>query len=1086
MALEQSGLNLKIEGLQQAITGLEKYQTTLDRVGASTVKLDKTAAKARFDISGGINKATSSLSAFNSASLGAIPGLGSLTSGLGGIGAAAGAVSAPVIAAGVAIAGLAAAAAGFYALGKRGAALQPVMVSFSNIVGGADNASLALNTMRGDVRGTISDFELMRLTVQGLQGTTGEFRAVVGKDFGAIIDITQRVAQATGQSAEIVREKFILGLRRQSAKLLDDVGVVVDATAAYKKYAEQQGLVASSLTATQKQAAYAAEAIAQLRKVGEETGSPAATLEALKTPYVAFTNILDKLSLAIQPAFAPIVGIVQEISQGLTALSTFGIPMTAAAFKVLGTIISTLFDVGKFAMDFFMGDLIRLGAQTLPYLVAAFQIAADAISAAFQAMGAGVKAVLSGLGAIIGAITSLLGINTQKMADDTGSTLSNLIMSVSRGGGRVIGAFAAGLLSGGKYVIDAVTKIAQIVADFLEGFSPPKKGPLSKIDIGGENVAKAWAEGFQQGVRRPIEDVAAEVNDALGKAGLSGALLDVIDTRLKGLDSALQPFKDSLDIVKSQVEAIAGFIDPALKVIERQQKTALEAFSKGKTSAETVRAFDQQLDMLNQVKDAEQDRIDRAELQLKLAEATQAQERALLNIAKQRVPAMEAVEKASEAIKEASATGGAGGTTPTDSEDLAKKAAKAGGGGGAAGEEESGGMPTGAGGTLDLLGGSERIEAAKKQIYEFGGEIASNFSAGLEDSGYGEALAGFMGSRGQLDEQLARIQAANPVNKLKKKFEGLGDIATAPLDALKNAFDVALAGISALIDAWDISSIGTNINNALSTASLAVQLGMGLMQLAFTTAIDAIKAPFAEGGAFSASGIIAISLVSLFGDGGTVSTALSGGANLFHTFVTDVSGAGFDFMTTLLTGFQSPMEIARDKIKESIESIGDGIITFVNALPGYLSSVAATLNQSLVNPFINAVNAVIGALESAINGTISGLPGFLRDALREATGLGSVSIGRIPTYAGGGMAGRGLAMVGERGPELVNFGQKAQVFPANLTRALMSAVAQPMPVGGGGSSSSTYNQQRSVSNTFNNVNPQQSVLMARQLEAGYR
>ena len=42
--------------------------------------------------------------------------------------------------------------------------------------------------------------------------------------------------------------------------------------------------------------------------------------------------------------------------------------------------------------------------------------------------------------------------------------------------------------------------LAQIIADYLVGESPPPEGPLSEVDEGGENVAEAWIEGMVDGV----------------------------------------------------------------------------------------------------------------------------------------------------------------------------------------------------------------------------------------------------------------------------------------------------------------------------------------------------------------------------------------------------------------------------------------------------------------------------------------------------------------------------------------------------------------------------------------------------------
>jgi hypothetical protein len=62
---------------------------------------------------------------------------------------------------------------------------------------------------------------------------------------------------------------------------------------------------------------------------------------------------------------------------------------------------------------------------------------------------------------------------------------------------------------------------------------------------------------------------------------------------------------------------------------------------------------------------------------------------------------------------------------------------------------------------------------------------------------------------------------------------------------------------------------------------------------------------------------------------------------------------------------------------------------------------------------------------------------------------GAVQIGTIasqptPEFAAGTGMGtyQGLALVGERGPELVNFGQPAQIFPADKTEGIMGETIQ--------------------------------------------
>jgi TP901 family phage tail tape measure protein len=70
----------------------------------------------------------------------------------------------------------------------------------------------------------------------------------------------------------------------------------------------------------------------------------------------------------------------------------------------------------------------------------------------------------------------------------------------------------------------------------------------------------------------------------------------------------------------------------------------------------------------------------------------------------------------------------------------------------------------------------------------------------------------------------------------------------------------------------------------------------------------------------------------------------------------------------------------------------------------------------------------------------------------------------VPGYAGGGSPLPGLALVGERGPELVSFGKQGYVTPADLTRraleAAQGALATTPAWGGGGGGSSHVDNSR--------------------------
>lgn len=755
-----------ITALDNLTKSLKNTLSTMDKSGKSASTAEKALSSVEKAVSGkgfaafgkigqGLSKEFASL---GQNVLSNIPVLGKYSSALSGISGGAGTAIVALGGVAVAVAGVTAGMAAFFALGKRGASLQPAISAFGNIIGAAGDSTQILQGLREQTRGTVSDFELMRLSVLSLQGTSESFRSAVAPQLGTIIDLTSRVAQATGQSAEVVREKFFLGLRRQSKLLLDDVGVVVDKTSAeFKKLSQQIG----------DEAAYAQMAIDDLIRVGAELGEVNKVQESLIRMQVFFSNFIDKLSLAIQPAFAPVAEIISKITGALTYLSSFVFPVIQAGAKVVGAVLTAAFRIPAAIIQTVFGPALDAIGTTLPYIAAIAIMTADAITGAINGAQVAIIAVVQGLSNAVSSALSFLGISRDKILGDTNISLTEIGTTLARGGGQIIGAFAAGMARGATKVVNVVTKIAQIVADFLVGFSPPRTGPLSNIDIGGMNTIAAWADGMLKGFVNPVDKIAEEVNARLGN--IATFSISQVDAKLQALDQAIRPFRENLDIAKSDFEAMAGFADPVLKALERQQQKALKGFAAGEVDADRVQQLDRQIQQFNELKDLVESRSDQAQIDLAVAEARQAQERALLKIQKERLGG--------------TVSAGAGGAEKADKDAAAKKA----GGGGGASEAAGGGGGFKPGKAPDLLA-NESINKAREKINAFGDAVGGAFGDGFSDA-TSEAFGDFDVARGGLDAQLARIRGADPVQKIKDKFSGLENFLDNPLGTIQRKID---------------------------------------------------------------------------------------------------------------------------------------------------------------------------------------------------------------------------------------------------------------------------------------------------------
>lgn len=120
----------------------------------------------------------------------------------------------------------------------------------------------------------------------------------------------------------------------------------------------------------------------------------------------------------------------------------------------------------------------------------------------------------------------------------------------------------------------------------------------------------------------------------------------------------------------------------------------------------------------------------------------------------------------------------------------------------------------------------------------------------------------------------------------------------------------------------------------------------------------------------------------------------------------------------------------------------NSLVDFVTGLPGRLARAARGMWDGIKNAFRSAINWIIGKW----NDLSFHIPGISIPGLGQVWGGATLSTPNIPMLARGGhILGSGLAVVGERGPELVHLGRGATVQPlasgsavAGLMRLLLT------------------------------------------------
>lgn len=1046
MALPKIGLSAVLENA----TGFNKALETVNKNIADASAKTKDATKSATPFSSALDKVGISVDAikekiakFTGINQEAIDGIFELAGSFGPLG----------IAIGVTVIAVAALAAGFLALANRGAPLQELAIAFDNITASVGLTSQALLTdLRKASNGMVDDFGLIKIANTALLGETGKLGIALGKDLPKLMEIARVASDATGKSLDETFNTLVEGVKKGAARQLKSVGIVLNATTANEEYAKSIGKSVASLTDEEKRVALLNATLEKGQLVLDQNANAIeSNADKMDRSQATITNIFDTLAVAVQPAFATVLDIANRVLGGFQQLATGLAPILGAVASVitdiLGGAVSGILDILQPIFDALV--------SFLPYISILFQGIANIIHGAVTVIGN-----------VIGGVVHFLQDVGSKLF---GLDISNLGKSLFEGAAKAFGAFANGILAvANQLIFPAVIGIAKFIADFLIGFSPPKKGPLSMIDKGGENIMKAWLDGITGVSLDPVDKVAAEVSAALGDIGKATA--PQVDARLKELDQALLPFQNRLDIVKSQFDAIAEPAKAALDSIDRQVAAAQEALAGGdQAAADTIRRLDAAREAIQGQLDAQQAVVDQQQIQLGLATAAQAQERALLNIRKAQLTVTSKTAAAAKTVaggaKEPKAPAG---STPVNQD--------AGASGGLAG-------PTGPS-AIDLIGGQSAVNDAI-------GGIQDAFASQIDTS----QLDLFGTNSSALQDQLSKIGSVDIGSKLKDKFKGLTDL-----------FDTGVDGSPAQVisnffspDAKTPGSLASFVDTAGATLN---NLGPSLQAAApgikdqINAALGSIFDPNVDG---SVAQTVTLLVQNLTGD----ENAANSIASYFATLPANAANAASGLLDSLQTTVFTPVtNFLTGSEPGSLSDVLNGVVQFFTDLPSRvtlaLSGLAGVIYAALVVPVITAVNSLIGAVEGAIRTFVQGIATFIASIADgiDSVGLGidtsgihnisadlgakaaGITLGRIPIVvpqltvpaaAAGGLFGPGAINVGERGPERIFAASKVGILPAALTKALDglgSIMAQPSPMNV--PAGNTYNESSS-SYTFNGV-----------------
>tara|TARA_R100001463_G_scaffold2964_3_gene12290 strand:+ start:2419 stop:4440 length:2022 start_codon:yes stop_codon:yes gene_type:complete len=246
-------------------------------------------------------------------------------------------------------------------MAEQAAILEGMETAFGTLSGGAENATIAIDKLRGATNNTMSDFGLFQQAnnamILGVSRNSDEM--------AEMFDIAQRLGRALGRDTRSSVESLITGIGRQSRLMLDNIGLIVDAEKAYKVLAKSLNKNVSNLTDSERKQAFLNATMKSAReKVAEFGVETEASIDKINqlgasfenlsarigdsatafTPLVeTMTSFLNSITSERIQRFSEAMGLLMNIAKGLAVVVAAAlVPLMFGLGGVLGTVSATL------------------------------------------------------------------------------------------------------------------------------------------------------------------------------------------------------------------------------------------------------------------------------------------------------------------------------------------------------------------------------------------------------------------------------------------------------------------------------------------------------------------------------------------------------------------------------------------------------------------------------------------------------------------------------------------------------------------------------------------------------------------------
>tara|TARA_R100001015_G_C4634334_1_gene200646 strand:- start:1795 stop:4038 length:2244 start_codon:yes stop_codon:yes gene_type:complete len=265
--------------------------------------------------------------------------------------------------------------------------------AFSSMVGGTQNAEIALNKLKGATNNTMSEFDLFQQAnnamVLGITKNSDEM--------AVMFDKAQKLGAALGKDTRQSVESLVTGIGRQSRLMLDNIGIIVKTDEAYKDFADANNTTVAALSDTEKKQAFlnatldaADTKLAALGQKFGDTGDEILTNEQqLQRIDASLANFTDTIGRAFIPAIEPAADLIVAFTESVDPedVRIFTASIVTGTGAILAINAGTT--IGTTAVNLYRGGLVKatiaMKGFTIAMLKNPFGIAAIAIAGATAA-----------------------------------------------------------------------------------------------------------------------------------------------------------------------------------------------------------------------------------------------------------------------------------------------------------------------------------------------------------------------------------------------------------------------------------------------------------------------------------------------------------------------------------------------------------------------------------------------------------------------------------------------------------------------------------------------------------------------------